>query len=517
MVADLHSPSDRGAPDPAVTSDDVIAAVDLGSNSFHMVVAALRHGQLTIIDRLRESVRLAEGLRASGGLAPASRKRALDCLDRFGERLREMQAGKVRAVGTNTLRRVRDDAGFRAAAEQALGHPIDVIAGVEEARLIYLGVAHSLPPTDGKRLVIDIGGGSTELIVGQELEAIALESLGMGCVRHTEGHFADGEISRERFDAARTAVQLKLRPVKSAFRGAGWQSAIGASGTIRSAFRVARALGLVTGDAPLTVDHVEALIDRVIEARHIDQLALPALSARRAQVWPGGLAILVEIMRTLSIESLGPSDGALREGVLYDLVGRLRHSDARVRSVVALGERYHVDQQQANHVKDTAQRLLEQAGDALDMPADTAVLFLRWAGHLHEIGLDIAHADYHLHGAYVAANADLPGFPAGEQQLLSFLIANQRKRVGEQSSGLRHLAHRDDARLLAVILRLAVLLNRNRSSAELPEIGFEVEGRTLTLTFPDDWLLANPLTEADLDREQDYLSVWAYRLSIRRC
>ncbi|MEO1327361.1 MAG: Ppx/GppA phosphatase family protein [Pseudomonadota bacterium] len=516
VVADPHSPSENEDAQNAATSEGVIAAVDLGSNSFHMVVAELRHGQLTIIDRLRESVRLAEGLKANGGLAPRSRQRALECLDRFGERLREMQASRVRAVGTNTLRRVRDDAGFRDAAEGALGHPIDIIAGVEEARLIYLGVAHSLPPSDGRRLVIDIGGGSTELIVGEGLEAQALQSLGMGCVRHTEGYFPDGLIDAERFAAARTAAQLKLRPIKAAYREAGWDSAIGASGTIRSTVRVAQALGLVSGDSPMTVAHVEYLIEEVIKAGSIERLSMPELSARRAQVWPGGLAILVEVMRTLTIDSLEPSDGALREGVLYDLVGRLRHSDARVRSVVALGERYHVDQVQATRVKDTAEMLLAQADDALGMDAQKAAQFVRWAGHLHEIGLDIAHADYHLHGAYVVANADLPGFPAGEQQLLSFLIANQRKRVSEGASALRGLAHSDSARLIAVMLRLSVLLNRNRTAAQLPDIRLRVHDRKIELTFPADWLVNNPLTEADIVREQDYLEAWAYELKVLR-
>lgn len=516
MVAAPPSPSEPVGPDGSLDSSDVIAAVDLGSNSFHMVVATLRHGQLTIIDRLRETVRLAEGLKSKGGLAPAARRRALDCLNRFGERLRTMQASRVRAVGTNTLRRVRDDTGFKSVAEQALGHPIDIIAGVEEARLIYLGVAQSLPPAPGRRLVIDIGGGSTELIIGEGLDAAALQSLGMGCVRHTEGYFASGKLTKKNFAAARTAAQLKLRPVKHQFREAGWRSAIGASGTIRSTERVARALGLMTADEALTIEHVEQLIGRLIEAKTIDQIDLPELAERRAQVWPGGLAILVEIMRTFDITGLHASDGALREGVLYDLVGRLRHEDARVRSVFALGERYHVDQAQASRVKDTAELLLQQIEDALDLPASDALRFLRWAGHLHEIGLDIAHADYHQHGAYVVANADVPGFPAGEQQLLAFLIANQRKRVGSRSGMLGEIAHPDSARLLAVLLRLSVLLNRNRSSAPLPEIGLRVNGRQLAISFPSTWLERNPLTEADLLREQDYLEAWAFSLTIER-
>ena len=502
-------------PEARLTTDgeDVIAAVDLGSNSFHMVVATLRHGQLTLIDRLRETVRLAAGFSSSDGLAPSARQRALSCLNRFGERLREMRASQVRAVGTNTLRRIREDAGFHGAAEAALGHPIDIIAGVEEARLIYLGVAHSLPPAPGRRLVIDIGGGSTELIVGAGLDAHALQSLGMGCVRHTEGYFPDGELTRAHFRAARTATQLKLNPVRHKFGSDGWPVAIGASGTIRATLRVARALGLVAMDEPITPAHVEALIERVIEAGHIDRLDLPGLSERRAQVWPGGLAILVEIMRSLSIAGLTGSDGALREGVLYDLVGRLQHADARVRSVLALAERYHIDPAQADRVKETAAALVTQVDD-LPLDSERAVQILRWAGQLHEIGLDIAHADYHLHGAYVVRHADLPGFPAGEQQLLAFLIANQRKQIDRGTRAAHGDVAPRAARVLAVILRLAVLLHRSRSPVALPDIRLAVQGRTVSLGFPASWIADNPLTEADLVRERHFLKAWDFRLKV---
>ena len=238
----VDSPSQ---PDTDAQSPDVIAAVDLGSNSFHMIVGELRHGQLVIIDRIRETVRLAEGLSDDGDLSPDARDRAIDCLSRFGERLRDMRAGSVRAAGTSTIRRAREDTGFMAEAEAALGHPIDIISGLEEARLIYKGVSHSLPPTDGLRLVMDIGGGSTELILGQGDEPRALESVHLGCVRMTERFFGDGRITREAFDRARVAARLELRPVKAFFRGADGVQAIGTSGTIRSAEFVASELGLI--------------------------------------------------------------------------------------------------------------------------------------------------------------------------------------------------------------------------------------------------------------------------------
>ena len=509
---DTTTPTHPGA-SSALAGVDVIAAVDLGSNSFHMVVATLRHGQLTIIDRLRETVRLAEGL-SEHGLSSAARARALECLHKFGERLREMHADRVRAAGTNTLRRVRNDRGFMLEAQRALGHPIEIIAGVEEARLIYLGVAHSLPPLDGKRLVVDIGGGSTELIIGHDLAADALESLGMGCVVNTERHFPDGKITAKRFRDARISASLKLRPVKEIFRQAGWQSAVGASGTIRATIRVARELGMITGDEPLRTEHVEQLIARVVKAGHISRLSVPGLSERRAQVWPGGLAILAEVMNTLRIDGLVESEGSLREGVLYDLVGRLQHSDARVRSVAALGDRYHIDSAQAARVKETAMQLFDQVAARITMDVEQARLFLRWAGHLHEIGLDIAHADFHLHGAYIVGHADLPGFPAAEQQMLAFLLANQRKRPASAAVDMLSESWQQSARILAMLLRLSVLINRNRSDEPMGDVRISMKGARVRLAFDPAWLTANPLTRADLERERSYLGDWGIKLAL---
>ncbi|MEO0576468.1 MAG: Ppx/GppA phosphatase family protein [Pseudomonadota bacterium] len=507
MAANASAPAAQ-----ARAGDDVIAAVDLGSNSFHMVVATLRHGQLTIVDRLRETVRLAEGLTREHGLAVPARTRAISCLKRFGERLREMQAGQVRAAGTNTLRRVSADHSFLKEAEEALGHRIDIIAGVEEARLIYLGVAHSLPPESGSRLVIDIGGGSTELIVGEGLEAGTLQSLGMGCVVHTERFFPDGVLSEAHFEAARVAARLKLRPVKASFRNAGWESAIGASGTIRSTAKVAVAQGLIDPGAALTIEVVDQLIARAIDKNNIDALSLSGLSDRRAQVWPGGLAILVEVMRTLRIDALMPSDGAMREGVLYDLVGRLQHADARVRSVVALSERYHIDSSQALRVKTTALALFEQVTSSITMDPVLAQQTLRWAAQLHEIGLDIAHANFHLHGAYIVGNADLPGFPEAEQQLLAFLLGNQRKRLSDQ--WVLNQDWRSDARLLTVLLRLAVLMNRSHRDRNTAKVWLEIAPGVVNACFEREWLADNPLTEADLTREREYLADWNIELKI---
>lgn len=491
---------------------EVIAAVDLGSNSFHMIVGELRHGQLTIIDRLRETVRLSEGLKPNGKLTPDARSRALDCLSRFGERLHDMHASSVRAAGTSTLRRAGDSKAFRDEAAKRLGHPIEVISGIEEARLIYNGVTHSTPPHEGLRLVLDIGGGSTELILGSGPRPQALESLHLGCVSMTENYFRGGRIDRRSFDEARMAARLELRPIKAFFRGAQELDSIGASGTILATETVARELGIIESH-DLTPAAVEQLIERVLGFDLISTLELPGLAERRAQVWPGGLVILIEVMIALRVTRLQISDGALREGLLYDYLGRLQHEDARERSVSAMARRFNVDEAQARRVAATGKNLLEQCRGAWNLDFPLAPRLLDWAARLHEIGLDISHDGFQRHGAYIVVHADMPGFPRIEQQILAYLIANQRRLPDERSAGSLPRSWRAAALRLAILLRLAVLLNRSRSKLELPPIRFDADVDSLTLTFREAWLDTNPLTVADLDREKGYLEAVGYRLS----
>ncbi len=502
-AVDRPLPSENSQP-------EIIAGVDLGSNSFHMVVGELRHGQLAIIDRIKETVRLAEGLSASGDLSPDARKRALDCLSRFGERLREMQAGSVRAAGTSTIRRAREDSGFMTEAEALLGHPIDVISGIEEARLVYNGVTHSLPPTEGMRLVTDIGGGSTEIILGQASNPKALESLHMGCVSMTERFFPNGEITRAGFNKARMAARLELRPVKAFFRGAADIEAIGTSGTILSVESVAQALDLA--ESVITLNTVEALIERVLEFGSTSDLSLKGLSDRRAQVWPGGLSILAELFNTLRFEEMRISDGAVREGLLYDLLGRLQHEDARERTVRAMVSRYQVDEQQAERVYRTGTDILSQCAEAWRLDNGLATRTLKWAASLHEIGLDISHDGYQRHGAYIVENADMPGFPRAEQRLLAALIGGQRHAINQGSLKSLPRTWRTLGLRLLMILRLAVLLNRSRSAAELPTPVVSASEDGLSISFDADWLAENPLTIADLEREQGYLTQIGYKL-----
>src|SRR6202049_374732 len=331
---------------------DVLAAVDLGSNSFHMVVARHSHGQLVILDRLREMVRLAAGLGDSGRVDDAATDRALRCLERFGQRLRAMHADSVRVVGTNALRRARRKRWFLERARAALGHPIEIISGLEEARLIYSGVVHTSPLNRDKRRVIDIGGGSTEVVIGEGFNPLLLESLSVGCVGLSAICFDDGKISEKRFERARTAVRLELEPVQEAYKKLGWLQVFGSSGTVRV---IADVVSRLNPDSPrINADNLRNLAARVIAAGHVDDLDLPDVDAERAPVFPSGLAIMLELVESLGIDRIRVAEGAMREGLLYDLMGRFTDEDARVRSVRAMEKRYHVDGAQADRVEATA-------------------------------------------------------------------------------------------------------------------------------------------------------------------
>lgn len=491
---------------------EIIAAVDLGSNSFHMVVARHTHGQLTIMDRLRETVRLASGLDEQGRLSREVMDRALACLERFGQRLRDMNAESVRVVGTNTFRQARRKGAFLDRAREALGHPIEIIAGIEEARLIYLGVTHSSPSEAGNRLVVDIGGGSTELIIGEGMQTRQLESLRMGCVTMSKQFFDDGEINEKRMKRARMAARIELEPIVERYKATGWEQALGSSGTIRALADVARACG--STDGSITLAHLENAIEQALRAGHVSKLRLPGLDEDRMPVFAGGLAILTEVLHSLDIRYMRAADGALREGLLYDLLGRHTDEDARARTVRAMAARYHVDLAQAERVEATALSLLCSLEEVWAIAEPLAEQVLSWAARLHEIGLDISHAHYHKHGAYLLENSDMPGFPREEQILLATLVGAHRRRINLQVLEDLVPPWHLKAELLIVLLRLAVLLNRGRSKAPLPEIKLAARMRTLELKFPPRWLDDHPLTRADLEQETDLLKAVGFKLRV---
>jgi exopolyphosphatase/guanosine-5'-triphosphate,3'-diphosphate pyrophosphatase len=491
---------------------DVLAAVDLGSNSFHMVVARYSHGQLTIVDRLREMVRLAAGLDEQGRLDKDAVARAMEALERFGQRLRDMRAESVRVVGTNTIRKARRKAGFLERARAVLGHPIEIISGIEEARLIYSGVTHTMPLEPRRRLVVDIGGGSTECIIGEGYEPKALESLYMGCVGLSAQHFAEGRVSAKRFERALVTCQIELEPMQTAFRTLGWEQAVGSSGTVRAVGEAIREMDEAA--TVITPAGIDALIERLVAAGNARDSGLAALSDERWPVFAGGLAILAAIFHALAISEMHIADGALREGLLYDMLGRYTDEDARERSVRSMAERFHVDSGQAERVEATALDFLAQVEEVWSLDDPLAEAVLRWAARLHEIGLDLSHASHHKHAAYLLENADMPGFPRDEQRLLACLVGSHRRKVA--LFRLEELIPPWHARapFLIVVLRLAVLLHRGRTRTPLPAIRLVPRGRSLELHFPRGWLKHHRLTLADLAQEVEFLRPAGFRLRV---
>ncbi|MGR8918351.1 MAG: exopolyphosphatase [Gammaproteobacteria bacterium] len=494
-------------------SPETIAAVDLGSNSFHMIVARTAGDEFRVIDRIREVVRLAAGLDADNNLTPKAVNRAIACLEQFGERIRDLPPGAVRIVGTNTLRKARNSWGFIRRAEAALGHPVDIISGHEEARLIYLGVAHGLDDEAAQRLVMDIGGGSTEFIVGRRFEPAYTESVHLGCVSHSGRFFADGKVTKEAVRAAELAARQELEHFELGLKQLGWQSVIGASGTILAVREIVIEQGW--SREGITPESLRSLTDAMLEARHVDKLSLKGLSDERRGVLPGGVAILSAAFEALGIERMLVSDRALREGVLYDLLGRIHQEDVRERTIADLATRYHTDEAQAARVRDTALALLDQVAADWSLPVDEARRMLHWAAAVHEIGLSVSHSQYHKHGAYLLRYHDMPGFSRGEQKRVAALVRGHRRKVPMADLARLPDEHRPTVLKLSILLRLATLLHRRRSEEPLPEIRLTVDAQVLRLAFPEGWLGEHPLTLADLESEAGYLRAADYKLKFR--
>ena len=503
----------RQAAAEAEATPQAVAAVDLGSNSFHMIVGRVDAGQVQIVDRLREPVRLAAGLDAGKRLTPQAEQRALDCLSRFGQRLRGLPRGTVRAVGTNTLRQLHDGGAFLRAASAALGHPVEVIAGREEARLVYLGVAHGLAAGEEWRLVVDIGGGSTELIIGQRFEPTDRESLHMGCVSISQRFFADGRITEQAMEGAMLACGLELRPVKTGFRAARWDTAVGSSGTIKSIGEVVRVAGW--SDEGITRPSLKKLRRALVSAGHVDRVQMAGLTDDRRPVFAGGVAVLSAVFKALGIERMLVSDLALREGLLYELLGHIRHEeDVRDRTVDSLLRRYDIDRAHASRVQGTAAALYSQAvATGWSFDCSEADALLGWAARLHEIGLTISHSQFQKHGAYILANADLPGFSQQQQAILAALVRGHRRKLPVDVFETLPENTRECVRRLCVLLRLAVLLHRGRSCAAQPGVQVSTAGNALTVAFPDGWLEHRPLTRFELEEEAAYLNAGGFGLN----
>lgn len=505
-------------PDSATPADsdtdpgETIAALDLGSNSFHMIVARFAGNRLMVLDRLKDMVRLAAGLDASNRLSPQVVERALASLERMGQRIRGLPEGNVRVVGTNTLRKARDGMAFVERASAALGHEVEIISGREEARLIYLGVSHSLEDNQERRLVVDIGGGSTEVILGRQFRPETMDSLYMGCVSMSAEFFPGGRITAAAMKTAELAARQELEPIVTRYRSHGWDSAIGASGSILAIQDVVAAQGW--GSEAITADALKRLEARLIELGQIDRLALPGLPSQRAPVFPGGVAILAAIFKSLGVKQMNTSSGALREGLLWDLLGRQHQSDIREQTVADLCNRYHVDLEQALAVRRTALRLLEAVAGAWQLTDPDLPQLLRWAAQLHEIGMDIAYAQYHKHGSYLLQNLDMPGFSRTEQQKLALLVRAHRRKPPRSELAAAPLEKPEELIRLALLLRCAVVMHRARKQAEVPPLtAIRADDGTLHLEFSQHWLRHHPLTRLDLAEEARHWSDLGVKLS----
>jgi exopolyphosphatase/guanosine-5'-triphosphate,3'-diphosphate pyrophosphatase len=488
-----------------------VAAVDLGSNSFHMIVARLEDGTVHIVDRLRERVRLAAGFDDERNLSDEARDRALHCLERFGQRIGHMPPGSVRAVGTNTLRQATNGADLLERAREALGHPIEIIAGREEARLIYLGMAHTMAGAGERRLVIDIGGGSTECIVGQGFDVLAADSLFMGCVSYSLRFFPDGAITTEGFRQARLAAQLELESVVPAYRRLGWQSAVGCSGTAHAVHQIGRANGWST--TGVTLKSLKKLRKALVTAGRVEALSIPGLKEDRRPVIAGGTAILEAVCQALQVESVEPSPGALREGLLYDLVKRLRHEDVRERTIRWFCDHYGVDTDHGARVEATALRLLDQVAGPWDLGHGWSARLLSWAARLFEIGLTVSHTGYQKHGAYIVTHADMAGFSRDDQTALAALIRSHRRKLSPSLFAPLTAGQAQRVTRLSVLFRLAFRLNRSRVLEALPPVKATAKDKRLQLTFPAGWLATQSLAQAGLEQEAGSLRALGYELS----
>lgn len=490
---------------------EIVAAVDLGSNSFHMIVCSLKDGKLQTIDRLKEMVRLASGLDKRNILNSSTQTRALACLERFGQRIRNLPSDSVRIVGTNTLRTAKNADQFLLKAEKALNHPIHIISGIEEARLIYLGVAYSLGSNAGLRLVMDIGGGSTEYIIGTGNTPNDKESLNMGCVSVSNAFFKGGQLSKNAFTEAILFAEQQLEPFEQKFQRNNWDEAIGSSGSLRAIDKVLQAKNWSNNG--ITMAGLEQLLAYLSQCGHVNELQLPDLDPERLPVFAGGVAIAYATFKSLGIEQMTVSDGALREGLIQDLLGRIYDHDIRSATAQALAERYHTDKDQASRIKQTISHILKQLNSEEwlfnneDIPQ-----FMEWAAELHEIGRDIAHSQYHKHSAYIIENGDLAGFSRQDQMLLSAIIRMHRRKFSLARFHDLPAPWNLHAPCLTIILRLAVLLRRNRHEDDLPDFKISLVKSKIQLQFPSGWLSQSPLTHADLIQEADYLKAAGFAL-----
>ena len=480
--------------------EHLLAAVDLGSNSFRLAIGRVHDEngvrQIYQIDRLKETVRLAAGLDENKVLSDEAIDKALTILKRFGERLESFHPDRVRAVATNTFRVARNTPEIIPRAEAALGFPIEVIAGREEARLIYTGVNHTLPASDAKRLVMDIGGGSTEVIIGKQDEPLMMSSLYMGCVTYTRRFFPDGFIDEHSMRMAEMSARREIEVITKPYKKLGWQEAYGSSGTAKALQAILVEGGL--SKKGITAEGLQRLKRKLIKSGRVIPSELPGIKVERADVLLGGLAIMSAFFDELGIEVMRTGDGALRLGVLVDLAGRSEAQDRRDETVKVFMKRYHVDARQASRVRRTAQRLYDSLFPNSG-PLDELRHALSWASDLHEVGMSISSNGYHKHGAYILDNADMPGFSKVDQATVAMLVLAHTGKLGK----IQSLVKSQEQWMAVLALRLAALLCRRREEVESLALSVSVKNNSIVTTVKRDWLAKHPLTDFSLHAEEN--------------
>lgn len=496
-------------PTPPPPDGSLLAALDLGSNSFHLIIARVEHGEMRPVEVLSEKVQLGAGV-VDDQLCQAAIQRGLDCLSRFAQLLGSVEPERVRVVGTNALRQAHNRRDFTVPAAEILGTRVDVIYGSEEARLVYLGVAHTLSDDARSRLVVDIGGGSTEFIIGKRFEPKRLESLQMGCVTFSRSCFPDGKITAESYRRAYNEARVETSHIARHFNARHWTEAVGSSGTLNAIAAIIAANGWTKG--PITRKALEKLEKKLLKFKHFDQIKLSGLSENRRNVIVAGVAVAAALFDILGIKNMRTSKGALREGVIYDLMGRLSHEDVRERTVSALTQRYGVEEATANIVDRRCRLFFDATRDAWKLEKQDWEL-LHWAARSHEIGMAISHKHFNRHTAYLLRNADLPGFSQEEQELLAVITQGQRGKVDSRlldaisSAGHKRLIY------LLSIMRLAGRFKYVEALEELPDFSVEAGESTLSLAFPEGWMDAHPLSVSELEQEQAYLKKLGLELS----
>ena len=489
-------------------SSPLYAAIDLGSNSFHMLVVRHIDGSVQTMAKIKRKVRLAAGLDENNALSTEAMQRGWDCLSLFAERLQDIPKENIRIVSTATLRTATNADIFLQKASQLLGYPVEVISGEEEAATIYKGVAHTSGGI-GRRLVVDIGGASTELIIGQGFDAKALTSLKMGCVTWLEQHFKDRQLNQQNFDKAVAAAKETLTPILDQYKAIGWDVCVGASGTVQALQEIMLAQGM---DEVITLTKLKRLQKQAMQADHLEELEIEGLTLERALVFPSGLSILIAIFELLEIDAMTLAGGALREGMVYEMMAEMRQNDIRARTINSIQTRYQIDKPYADQVTKLALHLAQQCGGENWLPEPQALILLETVTRLHEIGLTIDFKKGGEHSAYLLKNLDLPGYTRAQKHLLAELA----RRYREQLTSLpeQHAVSDLSARRLLRLLRLAVLLSHRRDTSLLPEFELKAAGDELSLTISQSWLDKNPLTNAELEIEANRQSDMGWPLEI---